>query len=152
MLMCLVYVSAAVKPFDEDALVELLRKSRSNNEREDVTGLLLYMDGKFMQALEGEQETVLALYRRIAMDDRHTKVTTLIKFAIPARSFPEWSMGFANIDKIEAENRAGFSPFLLPSFEDRSYFDTPHQAVRLLQRFKETMSARAGSVASAGLA
>lgn len=142
MLMCLVYVSAASKPMDEGDLLELLRQSRRNNERDGVSGLLLYAGGRFMQALEGEQETVLALYRRIAMDARHARVTTLIKFAIPERSFAEWSMGFANIDAIETEDRTGFSPFLRPTLDDPAYLDSPHQAVRLLQRFKEAMAER----------
>ncbi|WP_207485923.1 BLUF domain-containing protein [Arenibaculum pallidiluteum] len=145
MEMCLVYVSAATRPMGEDDLLALLRQSRRNNERTGVTGLLLYMEGRFMQALEGEQDTVLALYRRIAMDARHRGVTTLIKFAIPARSFPDWSMGFADIDGIQAEDRAGFSPFLLPSFDDRAYADSPHQAIRLLQRFRDRLGPGGGS-------
>jgi hypothetical protein len=139
MLMCLVYVSAAARPFSDEDLVALLRQSRGNNERSGITGLLLYHDGKFMQALEGEQQAVQALFRRIQVDPRHRNVTVLIKFAIPDRYFSDWSMGFVNIDRFETEDRAGFSPFLEKSLDDRSFVDAPHQAVRLLQRFKEIM-------------
>lgn len=142
MLMCLVYVSRAVRPMDEEALLVLLRQSRRDNECAGITGLLLYMGGCFMQALEGEREAVLSLYGRIAADPRHEQVTTLIKFAIPARHFPDWSMGFADIDKVAAEDRAGFSPFLHASLDDRSYRDSPHQAMRLLERFRERMGPR----------
>jgi hypothetical protein len=92
-----------------------------------------------MQALEGEQEAVQALFRRIQVDSRHRNVTVLIKFAIPDRYFADWSMGFANIDRFETEDRTGFSPFLEKSFDDRTFVDAPHQAVRLLQRFRKIM-------------
>jgi len=148
MEICLVYVSAAAGPMGRADLLGLLRQSRRDNLKAGITGLLLHMDGRFMQALEGEQERVLALYRRIAVDARHARVTTLIKFAIPARAFPDWTMGFADIDGIRAEDRAGFSPFLQPSFDAAAYAGSPHQAVRLLERFRDVMSARG---ASAGL-
>lgn len=136
-LLCLVYISRAVSPMGDGDLLTLLRQSRANNGRDDVTGLLLYRQGRFMQALEGPHETVHALYRRIAMDNRHTAVTTLIKFRTDARAFPGWSMGFTHVDRIPEPDRAGFSPFLDQEFDDASWQQAPHQAVRLLKSFRE---------------
>ena len=53
-MIALVYVSAARKLFDEAELSALLTQCRANNARLGVTGVLLYADGNFMQALEGE--------------------------------------------------------------------------------------------------
>jgi hypothetical protein len=39
-----------------------LEQSRENNLRLDVTGMLLYKGGNFMQMLEGEKDAVLGLY------------------------------------------------------------------------------------------
>ncbi len=49
----LVYVSSAVVPFTPAALVDLLATSHKNNSKSAVSGMLLYKDGNFMQALEG---------------------------------------------------------------------------------------------------
>lgn len=47
----LTYVSSVVEPFSERELGELLPKSRENSRRLDITGMLLYKDGNFMQVL-----------------------------------------------------------------------------------------------------
>lgn len=58
MLHQLVYVSSAVSPFSATELVDLLRRSRTNNACLDLTGLLLYQAGNFMQVLEREEANV----------------------------------------------------------------------------------------------
>ncbi|WP_119677430.1 BLUF domain-containing protein [Indioceanicola profundi] len=137
-LLCLVYVSRAVVPMEDADLLELLRQSRADNLRDDITGLLLYRAGRFMQVLEGPHAPLHALYGRIMRDRRHTDVTTLIKFRTDARAFADWSMGFAHVDRIPEEDRAGFSPFLDQDFDPAAWQDAPHQAVRLLKAFRET--------------
>lgn len=137
-LLCLVYLSRAVEPMGDAALLKLLRQSRANNQRDGITGLLLYRQGRFMQALEGPHELVHALYRRIGMDARHTGISTVIKFKTEERAFGGWSMGFANVDRIPETDREGFSPFLNQSFDPAHWNEAPHQAVRLLKAFRDT--------------
>src|ERR1700760_158454 len=91
---CLVYVSCACATFNQQALGELLRKSRDANAARDVTGILVHFGGNFMQALEGEKDAVLGLYRKIARDQRHNQVRTIIELPIVQRMFPDWSMAF----------------------------------------------------------
>ena len=50
-----VYVSSAVDLFSDEELLKLLDVSRKNNQALDVTGMLLYKGGNFMQFLEGEK-------------------------------------------------------------------------------------------------
>ncbi|HVR76154.1 MAG TPA: BLUF domain-containing protein, partial [Planctomycetota bacterium] len=83
----LLYVSSAVKPFSQPALVKLLEKSHVNNAKRGITGMLLYKDGNFMQVLEGEEEAVRALYARIALDPRHRGLITLLQGPQAERQF-----------------------------------------------------------------
>lgn len=136
-LLCLVYISRAVRPMDDDDLLDLLRQCRANNAVSGVSGLLLYRGGRFMQALEGPRATVMDLYARVMRDPRHAEVTTLIKFKVPDRAFDGWTMGFANVDRIPEADRAGFNPFLEQDFSPASWLGAPHQAFRLLQAFRE---------------
>jgi hypothetical protein len=97
-LFSLVYVSRAVAPFSRDDLLGLLRQARAHNEAARLTGILLYRDQTFVQLLEGQRHRVEALYDSIRRDHRHTGVTTVITRDQLDRQFPDWSMGFSNLD------------------------------------------------------
>ena len=94
----LVYMSQAIKPYSTDELMALLRKARQNNSANDITGVLLYFNECFVQVLEGKEEIVNATFQRIKKDTRHTNVTELEREYIKARQFPDWSMGFEEVD------------------------------------------------------
>jgi hypothetical protein len=61
----------------------------------------LYIDGGFLQVLEGEHGVIHQLYNAIAKDPRHWDAKLLLDQAAP-RNFSEWSMGF----KALADDRA----------------------------------------------
>jgi hypothetical protein len=97
----LVYQSEATGPMDGEALRELLRQARDKNHRLAVTGVLLYKAGGFLQVLEGDEETVRALYATICEDLRHEAVETLLTTGIERRVFPGWSMGLEDLEHGE---------------------------------------------------
>lgn len=135
----LVYASSAVHPFSKDQLVALLDVARRDNSQLGVTGLLLYADGNFMQALEGEESTVRELHDRIARDPRHSGVITLIQGPIESRSFSDWSMGFRDLRSPEIQSLPGFSAFLDVPLNDRSFVTEPSRSLRLLALFRDKM-------------
>ncbi|MFM7485925.1 MAG: BLUF domain-containing protein [Cytophagales bacterium] len=104
----LIYTSYAINPFDEARLIELLKVARENNRLLDITGMLLYVNGKFMQVLEGNRQTVKDLYTHITYDSRHKRVTTLLEGESPMRIFDRWSMGFKNLSDDDFKNLSGF--------------------------------------------
>ena len=93
-LLQLVYVSAASVDFSDSDLDRLLEGARSNNSSLDVTGVLLFVDGTFLQVLEGEPRSVRSLYAAILQDTRHTNAMILAERSIDERNFGDWSMGF----------------------------------------------------------
>lgn len=76
-------------------LRQILRASRNNNPRDDVTGALLFGDDLFAQALEGPMAAVEAAFERIQCDPRHAEVAVLDFAPVAERAFGDWSMGFA---------------------------------------------------------
>ena len=94
----LIYTSRARQKFSEVDLKTLLTRSRSNNGRLDVTGMLMYHDGAFLQALEGDELSVRGVFKRIEKDARHAQVTILRnqRSFVERHIFGDWSMGFAN--------------------------------------------------------
>lgn len=99
-LMRLAYASKATfqeKPVEqgvEPNVARILMTSRKNNGKSQIVGGLYYGDGFFFQYLEGEQEAVSQLYDRIARDDRHQNVTTLVEEPLKERTFKNWSMKY----------------------------------------------------------
>jgi hypothetical protein len=106
-----VYSSAALTPFTEAQLTELLSRARANNERLGVTGMLLYDDGSFLQALEGDEQVLQALFETIGRDKRHHRVVPLLRRNIDVRHFEQWRMGFASM-KTLTQHVPGYSEYL----------------------------------------
>ena len=134
----LIYTSAATALMGDDALSDLLAQCRTRNLAEDVTGMLLYKDGSFMQALEGSRDTIFRTYDRIGRDPRHKNLTLLRDRAIPARSFDGWSMGFRSLDAADLSRIPGYAHLSGDTFSTAAYGEDPHMAVRLLRTFHET--------------
>lgn len=134
-LISLVYVSFASHPMTDEELQAILAEARDFNKPNNITGMLLYRDGFFIQALEGEAEVVEPLYNGISKDERHKNVLLVYKNTITERSFSDWSMGFNKIEAGDGGDLPGFTDFLAkPSAE---YFtDHPSRATVLLESFK----------------
>lgn len=87
----LVYVSSA-RPDTRIDTGDILDKSRRNNRRDGITGLL-YADGvRFLQALEGERDKVEAAFLRIKDDPRHRAIVVLSSRETETREFGDWAM------------------------------------------------------------
>ena len=115
----LVYASTATKRFSAGELFELLPRYRKKNARLSVTGMLLYKEGAFMQALEGDEETVRSLYAIICADVRHYDVRTLLTISVGDRQFPDWSMGFEDLGETPVDTVRGYRPMKeLPPWVD----------------------------------
>lgn len=133
----LVYVSTAVTWLSPTELRGLLASARAANERAGITGMLLYQDGNFMQALEGEESVVLALRRRIEVDRRHQGVLTLTSGPAPAREFGQWSMAFFDLGAAGREPAPGYSRFLDTPLTDPAFLHDPGRCHQLLAAFRE---------------
>lgn len=133
----LVYVSAAVTWFNPGELRGLLAGARAHNARAGITGMLLYKDGNFMQALEGDEGAVLSLRDRIAGDRRHRGLVTLCSGATEARQFSDWTMGFADLGAPDGQWPEGYSGFLDLPLTATAFEPAPQRCRDLLQVFRQ---------------
>lgn len=76
----------------EENLADIVRACRKHNKVDGVTGVLLYENGTFIQALEGEENAVRATLERVKRDPRHSNLKILVDRPIETRSFPNWEM------------------------------------------------------------
>jgi hypothetical protein len=132
-----VYISRAVKPFTTAELAELLSKARTNNAAQGITGLLLYQGGTFMQALEGPQHAVDLLVNRIEADPRHRRMMKLLSGFQEGRQFPDWSMGFPDLNSAAVRALPGFNEFLRVPLEEEALLNDHDRCRQVLNTFKK---------------
>lgn len=135
MLFHVIYASTATAPMSEDELLRLLDHSRARNQKLRVTGMLLYKDEKFLQVLEGEEANVMKLYRDVQADERHDNVDLLRAEYIQHRDFPDWTMGFKNIDKLDPST-PGFTRLLEHDFRAEYFAEEAVDAHAVLLAFR----------------
>lgn len=87
MLFRIIYVSQASTPLPLE-LKDILTSSRKNNSVLRVTGAMGFIDGLYLQCLEGEESVVNTLYKRIEEDPRHSSPKILVSKPIFERAFP----------------------------------------------------------------
>jgi len=92
-LLQIVYLSRSVGDMSDQQVTQLARSCADNNKAQDITGVLYFDSGHFIQCLEGEDTTLIPLYAQILNDQRHDEILTVVIKPIKERMFPEWSMG-----------------------------------------------------------
>jgi hypothetical protein len=105
----LVYVSQTSHVLHEIDLLTILSESRANNKKKEITGMLLYLQERFIQVLEGDETVVNELYEEIRKDPRHKKVTHILEGNSAHRLFKGWSMGFKKISESDFTKMSGFT-------------------------------------------
>lgn len=139
----LIYVSQATKPMSTAELSEILEKSRTYNDKDGITGLLVYKynpddhRGNFMQLLEGPEEAVRSAFKRICDDKRHHTKIMLEDGVIAERNFADWSMGFKAVDQDTLREIMGFADLGDESFQNRAREGEVSGALELMKSFYE---------------
>jgi hypothetical protein len=90
-LVSLTYTSEMTVSMD---FIDILEVSRDNNERDGITGVLLFCNNNVVQCLEGSREAVNKVYARIVRDNRHQNPLLLDYRILVTRCFSKWSMGY----------------------------------------------------------
>jgi Sensors of blue-light using FAD len=106
-LISVIYASRATEHFHEHEIPDLLKQSRVSNARRELTGMLLYIGGSFVQVLEGQPDMVEAVFATILLDKRHTQVTLIARDTISERAYEGWTMIHKTLDRVEAGELLG---------------------------------------------
>ncbi|MGB5835377.1 MAG: BLUF domain-containing protein [Thiohalocapsa sp.] len=107
------YVSSTGNPISAEQLLTLLMQCRKNNDDQGVTGMLLYGNGTFLQAIEGEEQIIDDLVEKIWADPRHENIKLLSRRSISRREYADWTMAFERISDEgywQVEGLKSFAP------------------------------------------
>lgn len=133
-LVQLIYRSRMTSPLSMDAMVEILDAARRHNAKRGVTGFLAFTADHFLQALEGEAREVNALYARILNDLRHKDVELICYREVPERAFSQWSMGCADLARLNDDQGqpgwTSFDPYVWDTTRTLQLLDTAAKSGR----------------------
>ncbi|MGH1486070.1 MAG: BLUF domain-containing protein [Cellvibrionaceae bacterium] len=125
-LVRLLYYSRASREMSLSDLKDILGTARDNNAKMDVCGMLCYDKLYFLQALEGERETVNELYLDIADDARHDEIVIVGYEEVSECIFPQWQMGYAGssaqfTELLKELGQTDFSPDEMTADQARNF-------------------------------
>ena len=102
MLGAIGYISESTSLLKKGEIEKIVATALSYNKSHNITGILYFCNGRFLQFIEGEREEVEALYKRIEIDLRHHYLVRVYDKAIQERSFGDWEMAVRYEEDFEA--------------------------------------------------
>ena len=130
------YVSTETGDLGSSGMVKLLTEARGTNTSREITGLLLHRDRSFYQVLEGAENVVRRIFESIERDERHTAIDVLFEGEVDEREFPDWQMGFLNLDGVDIETLRGYSDFLSREDNGKDFLENLSRGKRLALMFR----------------
>ncbi len=135
-LYSLIYISRRLS--DDLNIIELLKKARTLNDNNNITGVLWEVGDFFVQTLEGKRSKVYETMARICQSDLHTDIQIVFAENIAARKFAQWSMAFPDnaldihdlltrrfgqADDLYAINREQLSRYIFDSAQHTEFYE-----------------------------
>jgi hypothetical protein len=136
----MIYSSQASAPMSISDLEEILVDARSGNEARNVTGALVYVDGVFLQILEGEKETLRRLMRSIAADTRHFSVTVFYEAEVERPMFSNWRMAYVGAQQDQVAAWAGLEGTATIEAILQGMQREPQRTSRVIENILKTLS------------
>ena len=101
----LIYTSEANGRLSGDEVFEIVETSARNNAKRDISGFLIFKDGRFLQLIEGETDSLEVLMQTLERDPRHHSIRIVKRTAANQREFDGWRMRRFNVSDAERHLR-----------------------------------------------
>jgi hypothetical protein len=131
------YVSHVSEPLSGEQLLALLLQCRTNNAEQDITGMLIYGNGTFLQTIEGNEDVIDPLMEEISKDGRHQDIRLLIRRPIDSRQYADWNMGFAQVTDEALKDVEGLKDFAAEDFTFDYLVGHEPVVTSLMEHFRE---------------
>jgi len=128
----IIYIGSTVKLMTETELADMLIENQQNNRISNITGMLIYAEGTFMQVLEGNEEDVKNACRKMERNTRHKNIIKLAEDHLSKPNFSTWSMAFLASNRAVVEKLEGY---INPESSSFLNTDSTHAAIVLLKNF-----------------
>ncbi|MDN3454287.1 MULTISPECIES: BLUF domain-containing protein [unclassified Psychrobacter] len=126
----LVYISRITSTglSSPSTLNDISEISVERNQIDNVTGILCYGNGYFLQCVEGSEQALTNLKNRLLVDDRHKELNILDFSEIAERRFASWSLRSVTLERWmtkdpELKKLMPFKPYEWDSNEWQKFLD-----------------------------
>tara|TARA_R110002050_G_scaffold233190_1_gene369007 strand:- start:175 stop:783 length:609 start_codon:yes stop_codon:yes gene_type:complete len=126
----LVYISRITSTglSSPSTLNDISETAVERNQIDNVTGILCYGNGYFLQCVEGSEQALTNLKNRLLVDDRHKELKILDFSGITKRRFASWSLRSITLERWmtkepELKKLMPFKPYEWDSNEWQKFLD-----------------------------
>ena len=118
-------------------LSDIVRVASKHNPELQITGIISYREGQYLQVLEGPSAEVNKLMTKIGSDPRHEDIWVFLDKSVTERSFSNWGVSVFNF----VDQGAFFDTFIEKNNAILNSFDEQH--TRRIQPFFDTKKSEA---------
>ncbi len=133
----LVYVSRTTEAFLEQDIEKIENVSQRNNQQFNITGILVFGNGRFMQFLEGSEINVVRIFSKIKKDSRHHNIDVIRRGSIPKRQFSDWHMRLTYPNEINIRSGVIYNKLFDAKIKTETVIDYAIESRALLLAFKK---------------
>jgi hypothetical protein len=119
---------------------DMLFQIREKNKRLAITGILLLIQGKFVQYIEGQSTEIDNVYDSIKRDSRHNELILLDSGALETRQFKDWSMAYKKVGDEEIKDILGHTNLNLDNLFLFPANEKTHPVLKVLYNFTNSLS------------
>jgi hypothetical protein len=101
MLKTICYISDSRESESIENVKRIYDKAKQNNSKRNITGILIYQNGNYLQVLEGDEKYVDLTFSKIKFDPRHKNIIKVINNSIEQRIFEDYNFGFSVVKSSE---------------------------------------------------
>ncbi len=126
----LTYISRYNNDNPNGEVTRILAQAQQNNERNGITGALVFNHNYFLQSIEGARPVINELLRKLVKDERHHSLQVIECCEVEQRRWSKWSMKYL----IPSEENKGlalkfstgtqFNPYLMRTNQIMMLIDT----------------------------
>lgn len=115
----------------------------TRNKADNITGILCYGNGYFLQCVEGTEQALTNLKNRLLVDDRHKNLKILDFSALAERRFAAWSLRSITLERwmLNEPKLKTFMPFTPDNWNSNEC----EQFLDILQDYYEKQVRSSGS-------
>lgn len=134
------YMSVQTQVMTKQEVENFLFKIREKNKRLAITGVLLLIQGKFVQYIEGPAEEIEAVYAKIKTDPRHNELLLLDQGDTSTRQFKNWDMAYKEVEDNHIKSIIGHKDLNLDQLFLNPSEEKTHPVLTVLYNFVKTLS------------
>lgn len=139
----LTYISRYNTDNPQGEVTRILTQAQQNNERNGITGALVFNHNYFLQSIEGARPVINELLRKLVKDDRHHALQVIECREVELRHWSKWSMKYL----IPSDENKGLALKFSTGTQFNPYLMNTNQIMMLIETLSDLQEQEAVSAA-----